>query len=168
MKSNPLLDEALAKVKRLKDNGANEEDLIAVLIDAIVIDVAEEKRRRAKEIIDRGTKPKGSPPHGQLALPGIDPYPWEPKRLIRDDKGRIIEQENATLPYKTAETQRSGKHVEEAVRWNIRRTTETGLYAEWVVAQITKGRKKREITFGNFVVENYWEDDDDGLAEAAE
>lgn len=153
MKADALIQKALEDVARLRDGGAKEEDLIAILAAAIHINVPEEKQRRAKEMIDRRTKPKSTEPSGQLCFVGMDPYPYEPDRLIRDDEGRIIEQKRAAPPYKRAEAKRANKHLEEAAFWAKIKNEEDGQFAQWAYQQIKKGRKQRDIVWGNFIIE---------------
>lgn len=153
MKINAQLSAVLAKVKRLRDGGVDEQTLIETLAKEIIIDVAEEKIRRAKDLIDRQTKPNSTEPLGQLELPGISqPYPYEPERLIRDDLGKIIEQRRATPPYKRAEAQRASKHAEEAAFHSRIKNEEAGQFSQWAIEQIKKGRKQG-IVWQNFIIE---------------
>ena len=162
-KDRDALKEALERVKRMRDGGAVEEELVTTLKAYIHINVEEEKERRAKDMIDRRTKPKSTKPDGQLMLPGIDlPYDYEPERLIRDDGGKIIEQRKATPPYKRAEARRANKHLEEAAFWAKIKNEEDGQFAQWAYKQIRKGRKQNEIVWGNFIIEEgIWKKEED-------
>lgn len=154
MRLNPQLEAALLRVKRLRDGGADEATLIEELKKEIVINVEEETTRRAKELVDRGTKLRSTQPDGQLLLPGIvKPYDSEPYRLIRDGNGKIIEQKKATPQYKAAEAERASKHSEESAYQARVKNLESTLFHAWAVQQISKGRKKRELRWGNFILE---------------
>ncbi len=153
MKNNAQVTAILANIKRMRDGGVDEQTLIETLAKAITIDVAEEKMRRAKELINRQTKPNSTEAFGQIELPGIVvPYDYEPDRLIRDDLGKIIEQHRATPPYKRAEAQRASKHAEEAAFHSRIKNEEAGQFSQWAIDQIRSGRKQG-ITWKNFINE---------------
>ena len=62
---------------------------------------------RAREIIDIRTQHGKTEQAGWLYPPGLDPYPYEPNRLIRDAAGRrMVEKENATIEFMEAESGR--------------------------------------------------------------
>lgn len=160
MKLDALVQAALEKVERLRDQGIMEDKLVAVVAEAIHINVDEEKLRRAKDLIDRRTKPKSTETSGQLLLPGLEAYAYEPDRLIRDDAGRIIEQKKATPPYKHAEARRANKHLEEVAVWARIKNEESNQFSEWAYNQIRAGRKQREIVWGTFIIEtDVWKQD---------
>ena len=145
-----LLAKAKAKIKLQPDGGYEEEDLIASLEDLISIDLPTEKRRLAKTIIDAQTKPGGTEPTGQLHLPGFEPYGYEPLRLIRDDNGRVIEQDKAPHNYKFAESERAAKHAHGALQWAHRKRKEAQLHAGWVIEQQKQGLNE-DLTFGHCI-----------------
>jgi len=148
-----LLEKARRQVKRQKDGTFKEQDLKDVLKTFIVINIEEEKDRRVKEIIDSETKPGGTKSTGQLRLPTLELYDYEPDRLIRNDDGDMIEQDRAPVHFKFAESARAAKHVREAIEWDERKRTEAELFARWVIEQQKTGRTKK-LTFGDFIRES--------------
>jgi hypothetical protein len=148
-----LLAKAKTLIKRQRDGRFKEPDLIAALKTLITIDVEEELDRRAKAIIDTETKPGSTKPTGQLRLPTLEFYDYEPDRLIRNDNGDMIEQDRAPVDFKFAESARAAKHVREAIEWDERKRKETEMFAAWVIEQQTNGRTKK-LTFGDFIRES--------------
>ena len=148
--------ELLAKAKqqtKLNENGWwTEDDLLATLETLVIVDVKSEKRRIAKAILDSETKPGGTEDTGQLCFEGMEPYSYEPYRLIRDDEGNVTEQDKSVVKFKFAESSRAAKHSREAAEWAERKRKEVELYAQWVIKQREHGRRKN-LTFGDFVRE---------------
>jgi len=148
-----LLAKGRAQVKRNKNDGTfKEQDLRDVLRTFVVINVEKETDRRVQEIIDSETKPGSTKPTGQLRLPTLELYDYEPDRLIRNDDGDMIEQDRAPVDFKFAEARRARKHVSEALEWADRKEEEASSHAKWVIEQQKKGRTKK-LTFGDFVRE---------------
>jgi len=100
-------DQAILNVKRAPDGSYREIDLLEELAKLLPIDLAREKLKKAKKLIDNLAKPGSTEPDGQLSLPGLNPYDYEPDRLVRDNSGNIVENSKATPPFKTAEAQRA-------------------------------------------------------------
>lgn len=152
-KNSDLLDKAQEITKQNRDGGFPEIDLLTALKGLITIDVDAEAWRKAKSIIDNATKPGSTEETDQqLRLPGLEPYYYEPSRLIRDGNGNIIQQDKATPPYKLAELARATKHLNEATEWAKRKRKETEEYIRWDTEQRKKGRSEN-LTFGDFVRE---------------
>jgi hypothetical protein len=147
-----LLFKAREIVKRNDAGIFKEPDLIAAVRSFLTIDVEAELDRRAKAIVDSETKPGSTEPTGQLRLPTLEFYDYEPDRLIRNDNGDMIEQDPAPVDFKFAESARAAKHVREAVQWDERKRKEVELFALWVLEQRTNGRSTK-LTFGDFVRE---------------
>lgn len=152
-KDSDLLAKAQEQTKTNEDGGFNEIDLLTNLKALITIDADAEAWRKAKSIINHATKPDTTEDTGQqLRLPGLEPYSYEPSRLIRDDDGRIISQDKATPAYKLAELARATKHLHEVTEWARRKRKETQEYIRWETGQRKKGRTEN-LTFGDFVRE---------------
>lgn len=147
-----ILDRALAACPRDEDGNADEEILVKLIATLIDVDVDKVKRERAKQLVSASTKPGSTPPDGALQL--FDTYPYEPRRLVRDDQGNIVEQDAAKLRMKQAESQRARRHVDQVQVWANRKTREAEEFATWVVEQTEQGRAKSELTFGVFVRES--------------
>jgi hypothetical protein len=148
-----LLAKAKKQTKRQADDAMYENELLIEVEKLIEVDVAAIRRQMAKDVIDSETKPGGTDPTGQLCFPGMERYPYEPDRLIRDDQGRLIEQDKSTSGYKFAESGRAAKHAREAGDWAERKRQETELYAKWVIEKQGEGRTA-DLTFGDFVRES--------------
>jgi hypothetical protein len=85
-----LLAKAKLKTERREDGEFDEEDLKANLAKLRPpINLDEENLKWAKDVIDHETKPRTTKPTGQLRLPGLELYDYEPDRLIRNDNGRV-------------------------------------------------------------------------------
>jgi len=153
-----IIRDKLASMKRRRAGGWSEQTLIEELAKEIKIDVAEEKLRRAKEAVDKFTKPNSTETDGQLELPGIStPIDYEPERLIRDDFDSIDTQDLAAPPFMQADARRASKHAREASYHAEIKITQSSLYSDWAIEQYRMGRKEKEVTFGNFVREaNIW------------
>lgn len=147
-----LLEKAKLLTSRQKDGGFIRDDLLVALKSLIIIDVEAAKDREARAIFDQETRKGTTDVTGNLWLDGMNPYGYEPDRLVQDDDGHVIEQDKALISYKFAEDRRSAKHVKEVVEWNHRTHTETLLFGQWVFEQQQKGRFE-DLTFGNFVRE---------------
>jgi hypothetical protein len=148
-----LLDRAKELTPRNKDNGFDEDKLIGTLKSLILIDIDYEKERRAKEIINVACKPGSSEPDGQLFLPGLKEYDYEPSRLIRDDNGHIIENALARLSYKQAQLRRSKENLDKAAMRHAQNVEETKLFTEWLRAKDLAGLSTIDLTWGDFVKE---------------
>jgi hypothetical protein len=154
MSRKDIIKDKLAALKRRRDGGVTEEELIDDLAREMRIDLAEEKRKKAKELIDSQTKPRSTDPSGQLKLPGIDgEYDYEPDRLIRNDEGGIVEQSKASPVYKQAEASRASDHAARAMYLSKIKTEESLQFSRWALEQANKSRPFRELTWHNFISE---------------
>lgn len=93
-------------------------------------------------------------PDGRLVFPGLDPYRYEPNRLISDGEGRIVEQFRARLEFKRAEAWCAREAARQQQLWADRKTREYEAFAAWSVAQMLARRPLAEFTFGAFVRES--------------
>lgn len=150
---NLLYEQAVAGVTRAPDGSYREDDLIAELIKLINIDTQREKAKKAKRIIDNLAKPGATEPDGQLCLPGLAPYDFEPERLVRDEYGNVVENQMASPSFKTADARRARKHAREASEWSDRKSEEQEIFGAWAMKQVYAGRPAAEITWGNCVKE---------------
>lgn len=58
------------------------------------------------------------------------PYPYEPERIIRDDEGKIIEQDKAGFRFKLAESMRARQNARAANEWAERTAAEVEVFCE--------------------------------------
>lgn len=147
-----LLERAKLKTPRLPDGSFAEDTLEDSLVGLIELDESD-KRRMAKAIIDSQCTVGQTPFDGQLSLPGFPEYPYEPERMVRDDDGKIIEQDKAYLRFKFAEHKRSRQNATAAVDSSNRKAEEVEIFAKWTVEQTALGRPQNELTWGNCVRE---------------
>jgi hypothetical protein len=149
-----LYAKAEATVQRAPDRSMSEVDLENAIAALIEIDVEKERRKRAKEVLANRSRPGATEPEGQLMLPGLDEYDWEPKRLVRDDAGHVVENCNALIAFKAAESKRAREHARDAQVQADRKSEETERFAAWATQQALKGRPALDLTWGNCVNEN--------------
>jgi hypothetical protein len=125
-------------------------DRVAELLD---FDETAERRNKATRAVNRMRKPNTTPPDGVLCLPGMEPYAYEPERLVADNEGHIIKQSKARPHHKQAEAERAREVARRQSAWAHRKTTEAERYAQWAIQQLTAGRRATDITFDTFVRE---------------
>ncbi len=150
---NLLIEQAKCNAKRAADNTFSEPELVDELTKLIDFDVQREKRKKAKKMIDDLAKPGSTEPSGQLCLPGLEPYDYEPERLVRDEQGRIVENAFATPSFKTAEAKRARKHAREATVWSDIKSEEVETISTWAMKELMRGRPATEINWGTCVKE---------------
>src|SRR4249920_2016441 len=129
---------AMAAVPR-RDDGSIDlkvlRDEIAALLE---IDIAAEKQMRAGQIIERFRKPGSTEPDGQLALEGLEPYAYEPDRLVMDDEHHVIEQARARANFKAAEARRVRIKAQQMLVHANRKTLESDGLSRWTIEQLEK------------------------------
>jgi hypothetical protein len=153
------VEKALAELPRNADGSIDEKDLIDRVAELLDFDEDTERHAKAVRAVARRRRPGSSEPDGQIALPGLEPYAYEPARLIADNEGRVIEQAQARPAYKAAEASRAENNARRARLWADRKTMEHRDYAQWTIEQLEAGRDPREITYDAFVREaGIWRD----------
>lgn len=164
MKNNSILSQALSLVKRNQNGSADQQGLYEAVAD-LLPDDKEDKLRRAKRIVNAGTKPGGTAPEGQLALPfdGFEPFPYLPNRLIRDGKQKtIIEQAKVSDPkYTYADWMRAQKNRINAQKWEDRKAQLHAGFERWRTDRFMAGDALDTITFDRYVKdEGVWREGD--------
>lgn len=154
MKESEAVDTALQALTRNEDGSVDEKTLIDEVAQLIDFDEAQERLNKATRAVNRRRKPRATEPEGQLTLPGMEPYGYEPNRLIADNDGHIVEQSLARPNYKQAEAERARTAARRQAIWADRKTTEFAAYAAWAIEQLGQGRRGADITFGIFVRES--------------
>lgn len=153
MKESDAVDAALAKLKRNDDDSVDEKKLIDEVAALLDFDEETERHNKASRAVARRRKPGSSDPAGQLTFEGMVPYGYEPRRLILDNEGHIVEQEKARPEFKRAEAERARKAANRAQVWANRKTAENEAYAAWAIKSLRSRRRASEITFDTFVRE---------------
>jgi len=153
VKASEAVDAALQKVERTDDGGADIKAIIDLIVEEIEFDETKARRQKAVQAFKARCKPGSTEPEGQLILPGLEPYGYEPQRLIADNEGHVIEQARAKPYYKNAEAARARDNARKATVWADRKTNESAGYSDWTIEQLGTGRPIDEITFDVFVRE---------------
>jgi hypothetical protein len=156
MKTNKDQDayqNALAKAPRNPDGGVDESMLQAQLMEEMEFDPDAAKEAKAREIINRHKRPGQTTPDGQLALEGMEPYAYEPDRLIPYDGKKVIENSKARPDHKGSDAQRAQAKAERYQLQAKRRLNEYKPYADWAMVQLMEGKSADVITFDTFIRE---------------
>ena len=150
-----IYDAALAAVESDTEEAYDEQKLEDAIFARVEFDVVAEKRRIAKRIISERTKVSDDDVgKGQIKLPFIEPYFWQPDRLVRSDDGRIIQNAKAPLSFKLADLARANRHLADAAKWAERKRREFDEFGKWQAAEARAGRPTLELRFGAFIRES--------------
>ena len=98
---------ALANAERNTDGSIVEKSLVEIVAHAIDFDADKERLGLAQRVVSARKRTGQTAPAGKVALPGLSVYEYEPHRLIADDKGNVVENEQARAAHKQAEARRS-------------------------------------------------------------
>ena len=148
-----LVRKGMAKLQRNIEDGVGEEPLVEYVANRLPDpDIAAIKRRRASDAV-RGLRNHGvTEADGQLTFPGIDPYDYEPDRLVLSDDGTIVEQHRAKPKAKAAESTRTMRKAQQALEQARRRQVEDAAFSQWALERIRAGADyANDISFGAFV-----------------
>ena|SRR5215813_1869478 len=156
-----LVEEARACLARDPDtNALDDQALISEVERRMPFDAVKERRKKAERIVRDQERPRKTEPDGSAWLPGFEPAPYEPKRLMPDGEGKTVERDLATPHFIAAAVARSDENLQRQMRAHKRTKAEADEFAEWAADQAIDDRKSNEITFGNFVREKgYWRPD---------
>jgi hypothetical protein len=152
-----LYDQASKGLKRNPDKSLVEDEVRKALANLVreKLDIDAMAQQKAAHIIESLTKQEGEDgddgeddSHLQLNLFG-EHYAYNPGRLVKDSAGNIIEEDKATLSFLLAELARSSENVARATKWNSRKARKAAFFQQWVQAEMAKGRKVLELTWGN-------------------
>ena len=145
-------ERALRLVARNEDGGFDEKVFLELLASLMTVDLETEKWNKAKRLLQSHSTPGKTEADGQLSLPGLGTYAYEPERLIRDDTGHAIEQRAALPDYKAAEAARAERNADNAQRWARRKTLEARQHAQWALEELAAGRRQyKDAVFGTWV-----------------
>lgn len=169
MKSDDAYAYAWEHADRNPDGSIIEASLVHLLAASIDFDVDKERRGHAQRIVARRKRPGQTSAEGAIVLPGLEPYAYEPHRLLADDKGNVIENAEAVIQFKTAEAKRAQAAAQAAAERASREQNEAGHFAVWTAEQYAAGRNPAEITWDTCVRETgLWKDADVEPASDAE
>lgn len=144
---------ALRGLARAEDGSVDEKMLIDTVAQLIDFDSDAELRHKATRVVRRHKMPGFGESEGQLTLPGLAPYAYEPGRLIADSDGHVVEQANAWPEFKRAEAERARVAARKQQAWADRKTLENEAFTAWALRKSLAGHDQRDIIFGTFVEE---------------
>lgn len=153
MREHDAVEAVLRAAERNDDGSIDEKTLIDEIAKLLDFDADAERRNKASRVVRRHKMPGFGERDGQLTLPGVEPYAYEPDRLIADYDGRIVEQARAGVEFKRAEAWRAREAARKQQGWADRKTNEHDAFAAWALKETLAGRPERELTFGDFVRE---------------
>jgi len=154
MRDDQAYENAITAVERNEDGGVDDKALIDEVASLVDFDAAKERYSKAKRIVDKHRRPGSSDSDGQLAIPGLEPFAYEPKRLVSDGDGHSIEQAKARPHYVMAEAQRAQKNARHALEHADRKQRLANEFSLWAMRQLAKRRRAADITFDIFVRES--------------
>ncbi len=167
MKNGEAYDYAFEHAKRNPDDSRVEDDMVELVAAQIDFDEAQERRGKARRIIANRKRPGTTAPDGSVVFPGMEPYSYEPRRLLADDEGNVVENRNARVKFKVAETRRAEHDARKAMERLAREQDESGYFAVWAADQLDNDRDPHEVTWDTCVRETgLWKDADVELDEA--
>ena len=148
-----LVQEAKKGLPKDQEGGVDGEALIQRLMEILPFDVDAARRARAATVLESSTRPGGGRVEGQLCLPGCEPYDWEPYSQILDADGKYYDRISAPLKAYQAEADRARVNVDNAVKWSNIKAQQAAIFSQWAVDEAIKGRPRRELTWGNGILE---------------
>lgn len=115
-------------------------------------DVEAIKRNRARAVIRRLRGHGVTEPDGQLTFDNLEPWDYEPDRLVLANDGAVVEQTRAKPGAKRDESARAMRKAQETMTQARRRTAEAAAFDEWALTRIRSGADyAADISFGAFV-----------------
>lgn len=146
---------------RNPDGSVIESSLVDLLATSIDFDEAKERRGHAQRIVARRKRPGQTAAEGAVCFPTLELYPYEPTRLLADDDGNLIENQNARIKFKAAEASRAQQGAQAALDRASREQREHAHFSVWSIEQYEAGRDPAEITWDTCVRETgLWKDAD--------
>lgn len=153
MNGDQAYEFAYANAARNADGSIVEESLVEIVAHAVDFDAQKERLGLAQRIVSRRKRPGQTVPLGKVAIPGLEPYAWEPRRLVSDHDGNVVENQHALAVHKRAEALRARLAVEAAQQRADRERAEADLITEWTAVEHDKGREHLSLTWGKCVRE---------------
>jgi len=147
-----LVAKGMTELPRNGDDQVDANDLAAWIAHRLPpLDVDAMQLRKAVTMIASKRRPGVTEPDGQLHLEGIDPYDYEPDRLVLSDDNGLVENHRAKPAAKSAEARRAMDNLRRITEHASRRQAEAAAYGDWALDQARAGAEWVDITFGRFV-----------------
>jgi hypothetical protein len=157
VRRNAIVEEALASCPKNPDGSVDWSVLREHVKKLIKIDAESALNEKADRLITRNTKPGGTQAKGQLTLPGIAPYPYEPNRLIKgpakdDGEDPVIAQDEAPQKFKVSQLDREMDNMRKVLRRVGCTSAEVQGFNDYVEAERKSGNSDwARITFGDYL-----------------
>jgi hypothetical protein len=149
-----LMEQARAKCPRDPETNAIDEARLITEIEKIMpFDAVKERHEKAKRLYKETTKPRKTEPHGSEWLPGFEPVPHEPLRMMPDDQGKTVETDLATAHFTQQALARSATNLQTVTKAHARNIAKYEPFHVWAADQKMMDRPSNEITLGNFLRE---------------
>lgn len=172
MNSDQAYEWAWEHADRNQDGTVVEGSLVALVAERIDFDAAKERHGKAQRVVANRKRPGRTASAGAVVLPGMEPYRYEPLRLLADGAGNLVENRHATPEVKDAAASRSVRAAGKAMDRADRDGREADEFRWWATRQYEAGRDPAEVTWDTCVREaGMWKDadvDPDADAEAGE
>jgi hypothetical protein len=81
----------------------------------------------------------------------MEPYGYEPYRLIGDGDGNAIEQKDALPQHKAAEADRAQRNVERVAKHARRKQLEASGFAQWFTQRVVAGDDPTTLRFQTYL-----------------
>jgi hypothetical protein len=132
---------------RTPDGDVIEESLVKLVAAFVDFDIEEQKLNLARRIVARRKRPGQTTPDGVVALPGMEKFAYEPRRLIADDAGHVIENRHAQARHKLAEARRAREAAQSAEDRADQAAREAKHIDEWTESQKQQGREPAALVW---------------------
>lgn len=155
-KYKQMYDRAVRPLNANPDGSYVEEDVKASLAAVIRADTDPEAliNIKVRAVLAKlsqqpgeGDEDEDDGPHLQLSLFG-DTWNFDPTRLVKDNRGNIIDYEKATLPFILADLARSSLHMQRVSAWQNRKSQMALHYQSWFQTELDGGADPRSLTLG--------------------
>ena len=154
-----LVGKGMSALPRDEQGNVDQSELVDYVASRLEFDEQAERRRKAVRLIGLRRKPGSGTADGQLSFNGVDPYDYEPDRLVLGDEaedGRvpIVENSRALSKVKQADARRKMKKATEAQCQAERAQHEASAHGQWTVERLMAGEDVSDLPFGRFVRES--------------
>lgn len=161
MKNDDAYTSAYKTAPRNADGSLAHEALVHLVAANIDFDAAKERLGKARRIVATRMKPGQTAPDGAVVFDGMEPYTYEPHRLLDDNEGNVLENKDARIRFKAAAATRAQGDAQRAMARLAREQRESNYFAVWTADELTKGRPAEEVTWDACVRETgLWKDAD--------
>jgi hypothetical protein len=157
VRRNAIVEEALASCPKNPDGSVDWRVLREHVKKLIKIDAESALNEKADRLIKRNTKPGGTQAKGQLTLPGIEPYPYEPNRLIKgpakdDGEEPVIIQDEAPQKFKVSQFDREMDNMRKVLKRISYTSAEVKGFNDYLESERKSGNNEwASITFGDYL-----------------